>query len=119
MAAVLVFVLMLLQTPIVGATDAIAFDYNNNDLATFQVVRFEAAWDSQPYVTLTTVAFTDANTQLDCTSYKFIPPFTSGTHSVTVRACNSEVCGTASGPFPFAYAVAMPPPPAHLRTVPR
>jgi hypothetical protein len=115
----LVFVLMLLQTPIVGATDAIAFDYLDVDRDTYQVIRFEASWDDQAFLEVTTTAVVLPDTIPGATTYRVIPPFVAGAHTVTFRACRLEGCGAPSIPFPFAFAVAVPPPPAHLRTVPR
>jgi hypothetical protein len=116
--AALVLVL-LLQTPIVGAIEAIAFDYLDLDRDTYQVIRFEASWDDQAFLEVTTTAVVLPDTLPGATSYRVVPPFVAGTHTVTFRACSLQGCGTPSVPFPFAYAVAVPPPPAHLRTVPR
>jgi hypothetical protein len=110
-------VAVVLQTVTIGSTEAIAFDYNDADLSTFQVVRFEAAWDNQAYVALTPTAIVLADTLPGSTTYKVVPPFTNGTHTVTFRACSSEVCGVASDPFPFAYVVAVPTSPSHVRSI--
>jgi hypothetical protein len=109
---------LLAQAPTLGPNDAISFDYMDADLATYQVSGFQASWDGGAWVNLTATAFRDAVTTSGATSYKFLTPFTSGTHTVTVRACNAVGCGGGSSPFAFAVVVASPgAAPGNLRKV--
>jgi hypothetical protein len=34
-----------------------------------------------------------------------LPALTPGNHTVTVKACNTELCGDASTPFAFTFVV--------------
>jgi hypothetical protein len=109
---------LLAQAPTLGPNDAISFDYVDADFAGYQVSSFQASWDGGAWVNLTTTAFKDAVTTVGATSYKFTTPFTNGSHSVTVRACNAVGCGGGSTPFTFAVVVVSPAPaPSNLRKV--
>jgi hypothetical protein len=123
--AIFTAVLMLLavgqmdaQAPTLGPNDAISFDYMDADVATYQVTSFQAQWDGGAWVALTSTAFKDAGTTVGATSHKFLTPFTNGTHTVSVRACNSVGCGGGSSPFAFAVLVVSPTAaPSNLRKV--
>jgi hypothetical protein len=84
---------------IIGPTEAIAFDYRDADLATYAVVRFEASWDGQPFDVVTVDAIILPDTLPGYTTYRSVPPFASGTHTVSFRACRVEECGGGSEPF--------------------
>lgn len=112
------------QTPILGPTDALSFDYYDADFSTYAVTGFQASWDSGVWAAITTTAFTDAQTLVGATSFQVIPPFKNGQHTMSVRACNAQGCGGGSIPFAFMYAVVevLPVPgavPVNLRKVPR
>jgi hypothetical protein len=96
-----VVLLFVLQTAVIGPMQQVGFDYADADLTTYQVSRFEASWDDQPFVVVETVAAILADTPPGFTTYTVSPPFWNGVHTVTIRACNSEVCGVASAPFRF------------------
>lgn len=104
---------------IIGPTDAIGFDYINTDYQNSQVNRFEASYDGSAYGPLTVSVYQNVN---GVTTWRFVPPQTSGTHTVAVRACNSVECGGSTPPFGFAFAVVNPPTPnapTNMRKVPR
>jgi hypothetical protein len=77
----------------------------------------QASWDGGAWVAIGTTAFRDAGTTSGATSYKFNSPFTSGQHSVMVRACNAVGCGGGSSPFVYVHAVAPSVAPSNLRKV--
>jgi hypothetical protein len=103
--------------PTLGPNDAISFDYMDADFSTYQVSSFQAQWDGGAWVAIGTTAFRDAGTTSGATSYKFNSPFTSGQHSVMVRACNAVGCGGGSSPFVYVHAVAPSAVPGNLRKV--
>jgi hypothetical protein len=111
---------VVLQTQvIIGPNDAIGFDYTDADLQTYAVIRFEASWDGQPYATVQPVTAVLPDTPVGSMTYKNIPPFSSGNHTVVFRACRLEGCGGGSVPFAFAYPVVNPTVPMRVRRVPR
>jgi hypothetical protein len=104
------------QAPTIGPLDAIGYDYADTDLVLYEVNRFETQYDGGAWVAIgLPVAFV-AN---GVTTYKTVPPYTNGTHSVNVRACNAAGCGPASLPFAFAVLSVPGSPPTNLRKVPR
>lgn len=113
------------QAVVIGPTDAIGFDYANADFQAYTVSRFEAQWDgASTWSTIPTsggVVLSDTPTGY--TTYKVVPPFSSGTHNVVFRACSDAAgCGGSSPapPFAFAYPSVSPPvPPGNVRKVPR
>lgn len=109
------------QTPTLTPTDAIAFDYIDAQFEEYQVTSFQAQWDGGAWATVPMASFKDATTVTGSTSYKVIPPFSNGSHSVSYRACNAVGCGGGSSPFPFAYAVSSAPAaaPGNVRVVKR
>lgn len=125
--AVLVTLVTLLAAPAFAQlqltqNDALAFDYDNAVFSQYAVTEFQVQWDSAgSWTTLSTQSFTDSSTTAGHTSYKFVPPFTNGNHSVSIRACNVYACGTGSAPFSFGYAVNSAPTasPTNFRKVPR
>jgi hypothetical protein len=109
--------LLAQAAPTLGPNDALSFDYMDADLSTYQVSSFQASWDGGAWVAIGTTAFRDAGTTSGATSYKFNSPFTSGQHSVMVRACNAVGCGGGSSPFVYVHAVAPSAVPGNLRKV--
>jgi hypothetical protein len=108
------------QVPTFGPNDAISFDYLDADFSTYQVTGFQASWDgSATWVAIGVTSFRDSLTRAGGTSYKFIPPFTSGQHTVSVRACNAQGCGGGSSPFVFTYGSVPSAVPVNLRKVAR
>ena len=107
------------QTPVIGPTDAIAFDYGNADFTAYQVTRFEASWDGLTFGAVTTQSAVLADTPTGYTSYLVTPPFSNGTHTVSFRACNAAGCGGASSPFAFAYQGSPAGVPTNVRKVAR
>lgn len=105
------------STPIIGPTDALAFDYPNTDFETYVVERFEVSYDSGAFSLLAAPKYQDTG---GVSSYKFIPAPTSGTHTASIRACNAIGCGPGSSPFAFAVLVNSPASaPGNLRKVTR
>ena len=96
--------------------EAIAFDYTEADLATYQVSHFEGAWDSGAFQPLTAETTTLPDTPDGSLSYRVVPPFTAGAHTLRVKACNAGGCGEPTAPLAFQVTVA-PVPPDHLRPV--
>ena len=102
-------------------TDALSFDYDNAIYQQWTVTKFESQYDGGTWQPLVIAQFTDSSTLVNHTSYRFIPPFTAGNHTVSLRACNAVGCGTASAPFAFGYAVSSAPTasPVNVRKVAR
>jgi hypothetical protein len=128
LAALLVFGATLsAQSLVITVNDALSFDYRDDYMADYAVQRFEVTWDCNPattqctFQTLNTTQFRDALTQDGHSSYRYVPPFSNGNHTVALRACNAWGCGGSSTPFPFAYENVSPPPgvPTNFRKVPR
>jgi hypothetical protein len=98
MLSTLVASLLLFQAVTIGPTDAIGFDYATAEMTTYAVSRFEVSWDNSAYASLGIPA-TVAGAPAGFSTYKVIPPFTSGQHTVVFRACNALGCGGSSTPF--------------------
>jgi len=125
LALVLLFVLGFVSGPsaqagpTIGPNDALGFDYLDTDMSTAQVNNFQVQWDGGPWVNLgVPVSVILADTATGAKTYKVIPSFTSGSHTMTIHACNSAGCGVASSPFPFVVGVA-PNGPTNVRKIPR
>lgn len=112
-------VLLAQTAPIVGPNETVGFDYSDADLTTYAVTRFEAAYDGAPYATVQTTAVVLSDTPAGAKTYKLTLPFSSGTHTVVIRACRLEGCGGGSVPFAFAFPVVNPNVPTHVRKVPK
>ena len=108
---------ILAQTPVVGPTDAIGFDYPDADLATYVVNRFEASYDSGAWnsINIPPVAAVIGGV----TTYRVVPPQASGNHTVAFRACNAVGCSGSSGPFAFAVLGVPGSAPGNIRKIPR
>jgi hypothetical protein len=123
LAAVLLLVAvarMDAQVPTFGPNDAISFDYFDADFSTYQVTGFQASWDGGGWSGIGVTSFRDSLTASGSTSYKFLPPFTSGQHNVSVRACNATGCGGGSSFFAFMLGAGSPAAvPGNLRKVAR
>lgn len=105
--------------PIIGPNDALGFDYVDANIVNYAVTHFEVQYDTAPFVMLQPTQVILGDTPPGSTTYRFVPPFSSGTHTAMVRACRAEGCGGGSNPFAFGYAVANPAVPLNLRKVPR
>jgi hypothetical protein len=120
-ALFLMSVPVLAQQPApLGPNDAIGFDYSDVNMTTYQVVDFQAQFDSGAWVSLgipTSVVLAD--TQAGHRTYKVLSPFANGTHSVVFRACNSAGCGGPSVPFAYAHVDSPSATPGNVRRVPR
>jgi hypothetical protein len=123
MPRVLLVVALLLVPMTLAAqspTVAVVFDYSNADFITYSVDHFEAQWDTEPWLPLDVTGEVLPDTLPESLSYRVVPPFTSGTHTVAFRACNLAAgCGGASDPFGFEYAPVVPLVPMNIRRVPR
>jgi len=111
-------VILRAQSVTIGPLEAIGFDYLDADLTTYQVNSFQAQWDNGAWVSLgipTSVIVGD--TQSGAKTYKVIPTFTSGNHTVAFRACNSAGCGAASAGFPFGVLSGPGSVPSNLRKI--
>jgi len=119
LGALLVIATLDAQGPaVILPGQGIGFDYSDADLTTYQVRRFEGSWDGQAFGTLQTTTLILPDTPPGFTTYRIGPPFTTGTHTVQLRACNDNGCGQASAPFPFAFVVASPVLPVNVRVIP-
>jgi hypothetical protein len=87
------------ELPVIEPTDAIGFDYPN--LAVDEIMRFEVSWDGQPFELLEMSMVELPDTEEDCTTYKVVPPFTSGTHVVAFRAFDGTSYSTPSLMYQF------------------
>jgi hypothetical protein len=123
MRSVLLVVALLLMPVTLAAqspTVAVVFDYSNADFITYSVDHFEAQWDTEPWLPLDVTGEVLPDTLPESLSYRVVPPFTGGTHTVAFRACNLAAgCGGASDPFGFEYAPVAPLVPMNIRRVPR
>lgn len=104
------------QAPVLGPNEAIGWDYADLDVSTYQVNRFEAAYDGGAFATVGMVVSVQS---AGITTYKTTPTPQNGTHTVAIRACNVAGCGPASSPFGFVVLSAPPSAPVNLHIVPR
>jgi hypothetical protein len=119
-ALVALVVLLALPAAAQSPTVAVVFDYSNADFITYSVDHFEAQWDTEPWLPLDVTGEVLPDTLPESLSYRVVPPFTSGTHTVAFRACNLAAgCGGASVPFGFEYVPVAPLTPLNIRRVPR
>lgn len=100
--------------PVIGG-QFFGFDYQDADLASAAVVRFEMQIDSGTWTTVgipsDTLPITGGKT------YKVpVPAITPGNHTVTFRACNVDLCGGAASPFAFKFVI-VPALPTNIRIV--
>lgn len=93
--------------PVATASQAFGFDYKDADLTTFSVIRFEMQMDAGAFVSVNLpIKASDALTPVGSSTYKVpIPALTTGSHVVSFRACNAQLCGDSSAPFTFILAV--------------
>jgi hypothetical protein len=98
--------------PVATAGQSIGWDYTDADVAAGGVVRFELQVDGGTWsnVGMTKVA---GSTLTYSTP---IPALTTGEHTVSVRACNTALCGDASTPLAFVLAV-KPAPASNVRVI--
>lgn len=111
----------LQQAPIITSSDAVGFDYVTANLTTYQVNDFQVQYDGGGSWLSLGVAGgrTLADTPSGSLTYSVIPPFASGTHSISIRACGTGGCSVGTSPFAFAYAASTPVTPSGVRKVPR
>src|SRR5262245_5403018 len=118
-AALLLAATVSAQGPaIILPGQGIGFDYSDADLTTYQVRRFAGSWDGQAYGTLQPTTLILPDTPPGYTTYRIASPFTTGTHTLQIRACNDNGCGQSSDTFPFAFVVASPVLPVNVRVIP-
>ncbi len=124
----LILLLLLLPSAVAAQviltpTDALSFDYDNAVYQEYSVTGFQVQYDGAgAWQSLTVQTFTDTGTLAGHTSYRFIPPYTNGNHTVSLKACNVFGCSVqGSAPFGFGYAVSSAPTalPVNIRKVPR
>ena len=105
---------LLQTTPVATAVNSLRWEHNTVDLTSAAVVRFELCYDTAspcPTITTTASAFTPTSAQggppaAGNSAFKMLlPALTPGNHTVTVKACNTELCGDASTPFAFTFVV--------------
>jgi hypothetical protein len=104
---VLVLALVAQQAPPVLSGDKFAWDYVEADIATYSVDRFEFQIDTGTWTPVgIPSAFADAQTQAGKKSYAISFPATQpGNHTISVRACNPDVCSEGIAPFAFKLAI--------------
>ena len=102
------------QAPVFSPGDSLGWDYADADVATYQVSRFEAQYDSGAWTAVGMTAHASAN---GVTTFKTTPVVSNGTHQVMIRACNVSGCGNASSPFAFAVLTAPVAAPTNLRKI--
>jgi hypothetical protein len=95
------------QAPPVLSGDRFAWDYVEADLVAYSVDRFEVQIDAGGWTPVgIPAAFTDALTQAGKKSYAIAFPATQpGNHTISVRACNPDVCSAGIAPFAFKLAI--------------
>lgn len=109
-----------MQAPVViGPTDAIGFDYSDALFTSEAITRFEAQYDVGQWTSLGMPTKTPS-TVAGFSTYKVIPPQTTGTHTVVFRSCNVIGCNPVGNP-PFAFILGSVPAgvPTNLRKIPR
>jgi hypothetical protein len=107
------------QAPQLGPNDGLAFDYLDADFEAYAVTGFQVQWDGGAWAAISPQAFRDAGTGVGATSYEIKPPFTSGNHTATFRACNALGCGGSSVPFAFGYPSVPSKAPSNIRVIKR
>lgn len=93
--------------PVATASQSFGFDYKDSDFTAGAVVRFEMQIDAGSFTSiLIPPKQNDTSTPAGSSTYKVpIPALTTGTHTVSFRACNAQLCGDASVAFSFVLAV--------------
>ena len=90
------------QGPLIGAWDAIGVDYPEASFAEYAIDRFEVQYDAEGWRSLgipPVYAAMDGVTTY--TVYTVTPATPTGSHTVSFRACNTEVCSASTSPFAF------------------
>ena len=95
------------QAPPAVAGDKFAWDYVEADIASYGVNRFEIQVDAGAWTAVgIPAAFTDAQTGAGKKSYSVpFPAMQPGNHTISVRACNADVCSAGIAPFGFRLAI--------------
>jgi hypothetical protein len=104
-----------MQTPVATAVNALRWEHLTTDLTSSAVQRFEVCYDTTtPCLSVTTTASALPSPTAEQggppaaghSAFRMaLPALTPGNHSVTVKACNSDVCGAASSPLAFRFVV--------------
>lgn len=103
-----------MQPPIVvTAGSRLAWDYPDSDIS--NVTRFEMQLDGGAWVTAGMPTATAGPTGFQTYATPF-PALTPGNHTVTVRACNVDICSDAAAPLGFKLVV-VPAVPGGLRVI--
>src|SRR4051812_18642473 len=90
--------------PVATASQSFGFDYKDADVITFSVTRYEMQIDGGAVWTSVAVPVkaNDGLTPAGSSTYRVaIPALTTGSHTVSFRACNAQLCGDGSTPFAF------------------
>lgn len=92
----------------IAAGQYLAFDYPDALLVSSEISRFEVqwdgagSWDSVDYNPQDVgVGYVDGDTAAGSTTYPIPIPFTSGSHTVKIRACNALECSDPTDAIAF------------------
>lgn len=93
--------------PVATASQSFGFDYKDTDVTAGGVSRFEMQVDGGAFASVAIPPKgNDSQTPAGSSTYVVpIPALTTGTHTVSFRACNAQLCGDASPSFAFVLAV--------------
>jgi hypothetical protein len=103
-----------MQTPVATAVNALRWEQLTTDLTSSAIQRFDVCYDTAPCLSVTVAAAALPNPTTEQggppaaghSAFRMaLPALTPGNHSVTVKACNSDVCGAASAPLDFRFVV--------------
>ena len=90
------------QGPLIGPWDAIAVDYPEASFAEYAIDRFEVQYDAEDWRSLgIPPVYTAMDGVTTYTAYTVTPATPTGSHTVSFRACNTEVCSASTSPFAF------------------
>jgi hypothetical protein len=87
------------QAPVIGPSDAFGVDYLEAWFVGAAIERFEVQYDAEGWRSL---GIPPVYAAIDgVTTYTILPATSSGSHSVSFRACNAEECSPSTSPFAF------------------
>lgn len=87
--------------PVVTGSQFFAWDYTDAQIANAAVNRFEMSIDAGAFGSIGMATKIDGQE-----AYKIaIPPLPTGTHTVSLRACNANICSDQSSPLSFVLTV--------------
>jgi hypothetical protein len=97
-------VVVTAQTQVIIGTERFAWDYPDADLASGAVTRFEVKYDDGAFtsVGIPTETADIPGGKTYKVQFSALKP---GTHTVTARACNVDVCSEPMAPLGFVLAV--------------